>query len=125
MATVTYDHATRLYPGTERPAVDQLNLHIEELSHQGRLPHARQTGDEHHELSAGARHVRGVAQRAPPLLGRVGRAQGDHHRGGDGGQESASVEQLHVDLRARCPVGTGRFPPVLPTVAADPTEGER
>ena len=30
MATVTYDHATRLYPGTERPAVDQLNLHIED-----------------------------------------------------------------------------------------------
>ncbi|HWK91253.1 MAG TPA: sn-glycerol-3-phosphate ABC transporter ATP-binding protein UgpC [Luteimicrobium sp.] len=30
MATVTYDHATRVYPGTERPAVDQLNLHIED-----------------------------------------------------------------------------------------------
>ncbi|ROS78788.1 ABC transporter ATP-binding protein [Cellulomonas sp. PhB143] len=30
MATVTYDHATRLYPGTERPAVDQLDLHIED-----------------------------------------------------------------------------------------------
>ncbi|WP_265522520.1 ABC transporter ATP-binding protein [Oerskovia flava] len=30
MATVTYDHATRLYPGTERPAVDQLNLHVED-----------------------------------------------------------------------------------------------
>ncbi|MCL2594635.1 MAG: sn-glycerol-3-phosphate ABC transporter ATP-binding protein UgpC [Promicromonosporaceae bacterium] len=30
MATVTYDHATRIYPGTERPAVDQLNLHIED-----------------------------------------------------------------------------------------------
>ena len=30
MATVTFDHATRLYPGTERPAVDQLNLHIED-----------------------------------------------------------------------------------------------
>ena len=30
MATVTFDHATRIYPGTERPAVDQLNLHIED-----------------------------------------------------------------------------------------------
>ncbi|GIG27714.1 ABC transporter ATP-binding protein [Cellulomonas marina] len=30
MATVTYDHATRLYPGSERPAVDALNLHIED-----------------------------------------------------------------------------------------------
>ncbi|QAY63642.1 sn-glycerol-3-phosphate ABC transporter ATP-binding protein UgpC [Xylanimonas allomyrinae] len=30
MATVTFDHATRVYPGTERPAVDQLNLHIED-----------------------------------------------------------------------------------------------
>lgn len=30
MATVTYDHASRIYPGTERPAVDQLNLHIED-----------------------------------------------------------------------------------------------
>ncbi|QTE29820.1 ABC transporter ATP-binding protein [Pengzhenrongella sicca] len=30
MATVTYDNATRLYPGTERPAVDSLNLHIED-----------------------------------------------------------------------------------------------
>ncbi|HEY8721739.1 sn-glycerol-3-phosphate ABC transporter ATP-binding protein UgpC [Pengzhenrongella sp.] len=30
MATVTYDNATRLYPGTERPAVDALNLHIED-----------------------------------------------------------------------------------------------
>ncbi|GII97673.1 carbohydrate ABC transporter ATP-binding protein (CUT1 family) [Sediminihabitans luteus] len=30
MATVTYDHASRFYPGTERPAVDQLNLHIED-----------------------------------------------------------------------------------------------
>jgi multiple sugar transport system ATP-binding protein len=30
MATVTYDHATRIYPGTERPAVDQLNLHVED-----------------------------------------------------------------------------------------------
>src|SRR5690606_40349906 len=30
MATVTFDHATRVYPGTERPAVDQLNLEIED-----------------------------------------------------------------------------------------------
>ena len=30
MATVTYDHATRIYPGTERPAVDALDLHIED-----------------------------------------------------------------------------------------------
>lgn len=30
MATVTFDHATRVYPGTERPAVDQLNLHVED-----------------------------------------------------------------------------------------------
>jgi multiple sugar transport system ATP-binding protein len=30
MATVTFDHATRIYPGTERPAVDQLNLHLED-----------------------------------------------------------------------------------------------
>jgi multiple sugar transport system ATP-binding protein len=28
MASVTYDHATRLYPGGERPAVDALNLDI-------------------------------------------------------------------------------------------------
>jgi multiple sugar transport system ATP-binding protein len=28
MATVTFDHATRIYPGTERPAVDGLDLHI-------------------------------------------------------------------------------------------------
>ncbi len=28
MATVTYDHASRIYPGTERPAVDSLNLDI-------------------------------------------------------------------------------------------------
>jgi multiple sugar transport system ATP-binding protein len=28
MATVTYDHAQRLYPGAERPAVDDLNLDI-------------------------------------------------------------------------------------------------
>ncbi len=30
MATVTFDHATRIYPGTERPAVDGLDLHIED-----------------------------------------------------------------------------------------------
>ncbi|WP_407320574.1 sn-glycerol-3-phosphate ABC transporter ATP-binding protein UgpC [Isoptericola halotolerans] len=30
MASVTYDHATRIYPGTERPAVDQLNLEVED-----------------------------------------------------------------------------------------------
>ncbi|QCB94587.1 ABC transporter ATP-binding protein [Cellulomonas shaoxiangyii] len=30
MATVTFDNATRIYPGTERPAVDALNLHIED-----------------------------------------------------------------------------------------------
>lgn len=30
MATVTFDKATRLYPGTERPAVDALDLHIED-----------------------------------------------------------------------------------------------
>ncbi len=30
MATVTFDSATRIYPGTERPAVDALNLHIED-----------------------------------------------------------------------------------------------
>jgi multiple sugar transport system ATP-binding protein len=30
MATVTYDKATRVYPGTERPAVDALDLHIED-----------------------------------------------------------------------------------------------
>src|SRR5690625_2387287 len=28
MSTVTYDHATRIYPGTESPAVDSLNLEI-------------------------------------------------------------------------------------------------
>ncbi|MGC0249290.1 ABC transporter ATP-binding protein [Pseudactinotalea sp. Z1748] len=28
MATVTFDHASRTYPGTERPAVDALNLEI-------------------------------------------------------------------------------------------------
>ncbi|MGL5828004.1 MAG: ATP-binding cassette domain-containing protein, partial [Angustibacter sp.] len=30
MATVTYDAATRIYPGGERPAVDSLNLDIED-----------------------------------------------------------------------------------------------
>jgi multiple sugar transport system ATP-binding protein len=30
MATVTFDKATRTYPGTERPAVDALDLHIED-----------------------------------------------------------------------------------------------
>ncbi|MFV2145171.1 ABC transporter ATP-binding protein [Isoptericola sp. G70] len=30
MASVTYDHATRIYPGSERPAVDQLNLEVED-----------------------------------------------------------------------------------------------
>ncbi|HRA51971.1 ATP-binding cassette domain-containing protein, partial [Actinotalea sp.] len=30
MATVTFDKATRLYPGSERPAVDALDLHIED-----------------------------------------------------------------------------------------------
>src|SRR5690554_4918684 len=30
MATVTYDKASRIYPGTERPAVDSLDLHIED-----------------------------------------------------------------------------------------------
>ena len=28
MATVTFDNATRIYPGTERPAVDSLNIDI-------------------------------------------------------------------------------------------------
>ncbi len=28
MATVTFDNATRIYPGTERPAVDSLNIEI-------------------------------------------------------------------------------------------------
>src|SRR5690625_4932690 len=28
MATVTFDHATRVYPGTERAAVDALNLEV-------------------------------------------------------------------------------------------------
>src|SRR6187455_2724071 len=30
MATVTFDKASRVYPGTERPAVDSLDLHIED-----------------------------------------------------------------------------------------------
>jgi len=30
MATVTFDNATRIYPGTERPAVDTLSLHVED-----------------------------------------------------------------------------------------------
>ncbi len=30
MATVTYDHATRIYPGTDRPAVDRLDIKIED-----------------------------------------------------------------------------------------------
>src|SRR3954470_19216774 len=30
MATVTFDKATRVYPGTERPAVDALDLYIED-----------------------------------------------------------------------------------------------
>ncbi|MCL2849889.1 MAG: sn-glycerol-3-phosphate ABC transporter ATP-binding protein UgpC [Micrococcales bacterium] len=30
MSTVTFDHATRVYPGTERPAVDSLDLHIDD-----------------------------------------------------------------------------------------------
>ncbi|SNS62361.1 multiple sugar transport system ATP-binding protein [Micrococcales bacterium KH10] len=30
MASVTFDHATRIYPGTENPAVNELNLHIED-----------------------------------------------------------------------------------------------
>ena len=30
MASVTFDHATRIYPGTDRPAVNELNLHIED-----------------------------------------------------------------------------------------------
>src|SRR5690606_14460307 len=28
MASVTFDHATRIYPGSETPAVDQLNLEV-------------------------------------------------------------------------------------------------
>src|SRR6476469_2418665 len=30
MATVTYDHATRIYPGGDKPAVDSLNLDIQD-----------------------------------------------------------------------------------------------
>ena len=30
MATVTYDHAQRLYPGSDKPAVDDLNLEIDD-----------------------------------------------------------------------------------------------
>ncbi len=30
MATVTYDKATRIYPGTDSPAVDRLDIHIED-----------------------------------------------------------------------------------------------
>ncbi|RZL81909.1 MAG: ABC transporter ATP-binding protein, partial [Rhodococcus sp. (in: high G+C Gram-positive bacteria)] len=30
MATITYDRATRLFPGSDVPAVDQLDLHIED-----------------------------------------------------------------------------------------------
>src|SRR6266496_5969946 len=30
MADVRYDQATKLYPGTEIPAVDALNLHVED-----------------------------------------------------------------------------------------------
>ena len=30
MATVTFDHASRVYPGSERPAVDQLDLDIQD-----------------------------------------------------------------------------------------------
>src|SRR5438445_5224003 len=30
MATVTFDKATRIYPGAERPAVDKLNLDIQD-----------------------------------------------------------------------------------------------
>ncbi|MDR2382175.1 MAG: ATP-binding cassette domain-containing protein, partial [Bifidobacteriaceae bacterium] len=30
MATVTFDGATRIYPGSEKPAVDHLDLHIED-----------------------------------------------------------------------------------------------
>jgi multiple sugar transport system ATP-binding protein len=29
MATVTFDRATRLYPGSTKPAVDQLDLRVE------------------------------------------------------------------------------------------------
>ncbi|HEY5843852.1 MAG TPA: ABC transporter ATP-binding protein, partial [Mycobacterium sp.] len=30
MAAITYDHTTRLYPGSNTPAVDALDLHIED-----------------------------------------------------------------------------------------------
>ena len=30
MATVTYDHATRTYPKSDRPAVDDLSLDIQD-----------------------------------------------------------------------------------------------
>ncbi|MFJ9587187.1 ATP-binding cassette domain-containing protein, partial [Streptomyces acidicola] len=30
MATVSFDKATRIYPGTEKPAVDALDIHIED-----------------------------------------------------------------------------------------------
>ncbi|MCQ4122766.1 ABC transporter ATP-binding protein [Rhodococcus tibetensis] len=30
MATITYDHATRLFPGSDTPAVEHLDLHIED-----------------------------------------------------------------------------------------------
>ena len=30
MATVTYDHATRTYPKSDRPAVDDLSLEIQD-----------------------------------------------------------------------------------------------
>src|SRR4028119_1928824 len=30
MATVTFDKASRVYPGSTKPAVDQLDLHIED-----------------------------------------------------------------------------------------------
>ena len=30
MATVTFDHATRVYPGTETPAVNQFTLEVED-----------------------------------------------------------------------------------------------
>ena len=30
MATVTFDKATRIYPGSDKPAVDQLDLEIQD-----------------------------------------------------------------------------------------------
>ncbi|MFE3572510.1 ATP-binding cassette domain-containing protein, partial [Bacillus subtilis] len=30
MASITYDHATRRFPGAQAPAVDKLDLHIED-----------------------------------------------------------------------------------------------